>query len=301
MDRRYRSELEVRYIDLIMADILIENMKRGHHATGIASVNTYGGVRVLKDNVDAQQFTGTPQFLNLIHSISKNTTALLGHTRYMTQGSEKDMNNNHPIITDNIVGTHNGMIFNDVELFAEHYLERQAEVDSEVLFRMAEKCLSKKKGKKLRMEKYIDMIEGVEGNMTTVFMNKNDPNKVYIFKGDNPLSAYHNKRLGLMLYSSEEEAIVNVLADDVHEWLPVELDPMTAYIFHRSHLPTPSMFREINFDDPWPKVTYVPKKQPEADPYGYGDPLYNTYRKELKHNSFEQYFLDDDDYWRSYD
>lgn len=58
---------------------------------------------------------------------------LIAHTRFATQGSPSEHANNHPVIADGIVLTHNGVIDNDDELFATLGAPRVGKVDSEAI------------------------------------------------------------------------------------------------------------------------------------------------------------------------
>ncbi|MBP7906254.1 MAG: hypothetical protein KA099_13135 [Alphaproteobacteria bacterium] len=69
--------------------------------------------------------------------INNRATLLLGHTRWRTRGDERVNSNNHPIRAGEVIGTHNGTIYNADYLFRRWKLRRFAEVDSEILFRLA--------------------------------------------------------------------------------------------------------------------------------------------------------------------
>jgi asparagine synthetase B (glutamine-hydrolysing) len=107
---------------------------RGTDATGaVWSENTEDGVELYfaKDAVDAETFID----LN-IDLIPKYTRTALLHTRYATKGEPSNNNNNHPIMTNKVIGVHNGVITNDDDLFEELGVKRIAEVDSEAIFQL---------------------------------------------------------------------------------------------------------------------------------------------------------------------
>ncbi|HEY8341388.1 MAG TPA: hypothetical protein VIK75_00035 [Calditerricola sp.] len=60
------------------------------------------------------------------------------HARLATCGPSENPANLHPIVRGPIVGAHNGMVFNDVEIFDAFKLKRKGEVDSEALFALLE-------------------------------------------------------------------------------------------------------------------------------------------------------------------
>ena len=113
---------------------------RGGHSTGFAIIQRDGDYLLCKRNLDAYSFFLQKSVLNALDFIDVNeTSAIIGHTRYSTQGSPENNENNHPIRANNTIGTHNGSVWNDDELFEKFGLERFAEVDSEVLFRLLKK------------------------------------------------------------------------------------------------------------------------------------------------------------------
>ena len=63
----------------------------------------------------------------------KNTRYALFHTRYTTQGSTEYNGNNHPVLANRIILTHNGMLSNDNRIFDITQLKRLHEVDSEAI------------------------------------------------------------------------------------------------------------------------------------------------------------------------
>ena len=59
----------------------------------------------------------------------KRAALLLGHTRWRTRGDERVNSNNHPIRAGEVIGTHNGTIYNADYLFRRWKMRRFAEVD----------------------------------------------------------------------------------------------------------------------------------------------------------------------------
>lgn len=77
-------------------------------------------------------------FQELLAQVDNETTILMGHTRWRTRGNEFNNRNNHPIRAGIVIGTHNGTIYNADYLFRRLGLPRYAEVDSELIFRLAD-------------------------------------------------------------------------------------------------------------------------------------------------------------------
>ena len=131
-----RSEAELRQIVEIATANLVFNEERGREASGVAVVQVDGTCRILKRPVPASELVETEAYRQLLDTVDGETVCILGHTRMPTKGSPLRMVNNHPLQTEHVVGIHNGMIYNDDELFARLRLPRAGEVDSEVIFRL---------------------------------------------------------------------------------------------------------------------------------------------------------------------
>lgn len=65
---------------------------------------------------------------------SPTTFAAMGHSRLVTNGSQLRDVNNQPVVKDDVIGVHNGIIVNDADLFGRYpSLCRTFEIDTEVL------------------------------------------------------------------------------------------------------------------------------------------------------------------------
>jgi amidophosphoribosyltransferase len=115
----------------ILASALLQGIEeRGPHATGLAWDGGDGQLWLAKKAVTATEFIKE-------YGVPENARTFIGHTRWATQGSPKNNDNNHPIEVNGIVGIHNGCISNDDDLFELIGKEKRiAEVDSEAIFSM---------------------------------------------------------------------------------------------------------------------------------------------------------------------
>lgn len=112
----------------LATSLLLGIEHRGRHATGTAWTGADGEVWLRKDAIPASRFV-------LRAHVEDGAAAFIAHTRWATQGSPANNDNNHPIDVAGIVGVHNGCVWNDDDLFAA--LEpgvRIAQVDSEAIF-----------------------------------------------------------------------------------------------------------------------------------------------------------------------
>jgi hypothetical protein len=66
----------------------------------------------------------------------------MGHSRLVTNGTQFNDDNNQPVIKNDIIGVHNGIIVNDAQLWADNKeLVREYEIDTEVMLALIEKHL----------------------------------------------------------------------------------------------------------------------------------------------------------------
>jgi glucosamine 6-phosphate synthetase-like amidotransferase/phosphosugar isomerase protein len=142
--------------------------ERGADAVGYAYHGSDRGVVVHK------QRSGASALLDQI-VVPAEATQVLVHVRDYTKGHPTIDANNHPIRHGAVVGIHNGVIFNDDELLAEHGLARGAPemtVDSEAIFALAE--LSGGRAWSL---------ERLRGSMATAWLDERQPELVFVARG----------------------------------------------------------------------------------------------------------------------
>jgi glucosamine--fructose-6-phosphate aminotransferase (isomerizing) len=113
----------------LASSLLLDIEHRGYHATGCAWVDsTERKFKLLKKNIPAHKFIE-----NTGDRLVENASTAILHTRWATQGSPNNNDNNHPITRGTIAVTHNGHISNDTELFKRLNVRRRAQVDSEAV------------------------------------------------------------------------------------------------------------------------------------------------------------------------
>lgn len=144
--------------------------ERGGHGCGYTD-----GVIVDKDTSKANEY--------IVSRFSEPVPEFIGHTRYKTVGvSHKD--NNHPFQFTNVVGVHNGTIYNKAELEKEY--NTSFEVDSQMLYWMINKF-----GLKRTLPKLV-------GKVAVAFWDKEKILTLYRF--DRPLSIGYKD--GMLFYAS---------------------------------------------------------------------------------------------------
>ena len=109
---------------------------RGKEAAGLA-VASSERISVLKQANSAAQMLRTKECRGMLQSLKATTqqpVVAFGHCRLVTNGLLEVHDNNQPVILDQIVGVHNGIVVNDQLLWQQHpELSRQFQVDTEVI------------------------------------------------------------------------------------------------------------------------------------------------------------------------
>lgn len=133
------------------------------------------------------------------------TKCVVGHTRFTTQGSEKQNYNNHPFESEKgFALAHNGVLYNDRELHKKYMLpDTKIETDSYIAVQLLEHFGD------ADMAEIREMSELVEGSFVFTIL-KND-NTLFLVKGTNPIAIYHFAELGIYVYASTKEILEKAL------------------------------------------------------------------------------------------
>jgi glucosamine 6-phosphate synthetase-like amidotransferase/phosphosugar isomerase protein len=173
---------------------------RGRDATGVAwhgvTEADAGEVWIHKHNVRASEFVGSLEL--------DGARAAIGHTRFSTKGTPESPANNHPVEHDGIVLAHNGVIFNDDEVFAGlGSPERYGQVDSEAaaaLIARAQDALG---------APFYECLSLLEGSAALAWLKVNDePGTLHLARVASSPLVVAQTRLGSLLYASTRQALL---------------------------------------------------------------------------------------------
>ncbi len=228
--KRRRAE-ERDHLAWLFTQLLVFNEPRGPHATGVAWLKRDGEHRLFKRPVPASQFVSDKAFHEVLSGVDNRTTLLLGHTRWRTRGDEQINENNHPIRAGDILGTHNGTIYNANYLFRRFKLRRFAEVDSELLCRLAGRAA---RGGPIDTVRLKDRLRFCRGQMAAVLASRLDPETVLVLKGNKPLELRFHARHRAVLYASDP-AYLDAALDGERGWHELAVPAMSLIRFrHRN-------------------------------------------------------------------
>jgi len=121
-----------------------------------------------------KQRSGASALLDRI-DVPGDASELLVHVRDYTKGHPRITANNHPIRHGAVVGIHNGIIFNDEEILAEHGFNRaapQMTVDSEAIFALVDAWPGR-----------AQVFEELRGSMAAAWLDERRPGRVFCARG----------------------------------------------------------------------------------------------------------------------
>lgn len=205
----------------ILRELFHETEIRGFDATGVVFVDKED-IAVLKAPMRASDFVQTKEFstANLEYfklNRSSGTISVIGHCRAKTKGTPRDNNNNHPIVTKNIVGVHNGVITNDEELFDRYHggystsFGRRGKVDSEIIFRLIDYYANQQS--RTTTDAIQRMSELVEGSYACAMVERQNPFLLWLFRKTGSLVVCHYNQCGIVVFASLESSIENTMQD----------------------------------------------------------------------------------------
>ena len=172
--------------------------ERGTDASGISYIKDDNQVTIYKRPKPAHKIK---------FRIPHDTGAVMGHTRFATQGNAEINSNNHPFYGHADVDfafAHNGVIHNYLSLHTSEQLPKpKIETDSYVAVQLLEKS------GRLNMDSLKSMAEKIRGSFVFTALDQNQT--LYFVKGSNPLCLLYFEQFGLYIYASTESIMKSAL------------------------------------------------------------------------------------------
>jgi len=123
-----------------------------------------------------------------------------GHCRLVTNGAETLSGNNQPILVDNSIGLHNGIVANEETLWQDYGdLTRQSHVDSEVIFRLLERHMAAGENLQGALKSTFDDVEGA----ASIAFLRNDMDGLVLATNTGSLYMARVENSGLFVFASE--------------------------------------------------------------------------------------------------
>ncbi len=136
------SRVSPRQLEAMTKRLFTLSSRRGKDTSGVALL-TPERINVVKRNMPSNRLLKTDDYKQLIGALRngenkegniRDATALIGHTRMATNGIAENHLNNQPIIKNEMVLIHNGIVVNHEKLWHElPLLERETDSDTEII------------------------------------------------------------------------------------------------------------------------------------------------------------------------
>jgi len=209
--QKHRTPTQLAEIEGLFRDLLRGSEHRGRDATGVAKLQWSGDLRIAKAPLPASAFVRSDIYREWSQAIDPQTTLLMGHTRLPTQGSPLNPDNNHPLAGSQglpLILTHNGHIPGVDQVFQRFGIEREWEVDSEILLKLA---LRRLKPDGLDFLSLLQDLERCPGAVAAVIASPAHPGTVYFLRRERPLCLAFHSGKHLLAYASEEAILERTL------------------------------------------------------------------------------------------
>lgn len=196
---------------VLSTELMLVTEKRGTDATGAVILfkdgNYYGVKRGAKSSTFLSKFGTSKETYGSLLEVWKKTKspvkAFVGHCRATTSGSAYNNMNNHPIKVGNIVGIHNGTLRNDDVIFKNLECKRDADVDSEAIFRLAAHYTNSGE-EPFTMDVIKEIVHRLDGTFAVIMFNADNPYQIPVFRDGRPMEFVFIKDLSLLLIVSEK-------------------------------------------------------------------------------------------------
>ncbi len=196
--------------------MLLLSEHRGPHATGVAWIKRDGSMQVAKAPLPARQFVQSGAYIDWLLSVNREITYLMGHTRWPSRGSVTNPANNHPqclpVGEDGaILACHNGTLLGFQRHFQRLGLLRTAQVDSELLARIAQRHAGTSG---INLESVLDDFSQLDGRMSLALVATTRPEEIILLKGNMPLEIRIQPRTRVLVYASEARILDRALTGE---------------------------------------------------------------------------------------
>lgn len=207
-------------LEAMASTLLRLSESRGKEASGLA-VKRKESIDVLKLPISVSNFLRDPLYKEFSKKAFSDALSVIGHSRLATHGNEANSGNNQPVVKDNAVCVHNGIIANDENLWKLFpQFKRNYQVDTEVFLSLFQWFLSETGSMAEATRKTFETIEGsasvgvlfnnnysllLATNTGSLYVLDNETKDTFVFASERYiLEQFVDKVKGIDLFKQEE-------------------------------------------------------------------------------------------------
>ena len=192
-----QSDNQMRILKNVFTELADQSSIRGTDSTGFSIVDTDDRY-TYKTLMDSSTLVRTNTFYdNVLSRITRDTTIVIGHVRLATHGTVK-VTNAHPFTVGNVVGAHNGVIYNYNKV-ATAMGKKVPEVDSQVLFQS------------LNANKMNKAFEKIDGDFALTWI-KDSNRKIHLAReSGRPMVVAYWKKARILFWASTRQILEDAM------------------------------------------------------------------------------------------
>ena len=207
------STLSSKDIEKLTCNLFKLSQTRGKDASGIC-ISNGKNIRILKKNIAANQIIKSDDYRQLLKDSTKKEQnknsyfAAIGHSRMVTNGHQSKQENNQPVIKDDIMLIHNGIIVNSENLWGKNTdINREFEVDTEIIASLIRKYL--KKGSSL-CNAVIETYSQIKGAASIAFF-ASDYDNLCLASNNGSLYFFVDQQKKFLAFASEKYMLLSAI------------------------------------------------------------------------------------------
>ena len=179
---------------------------RGKEASGLF-VRTEDAIYAYKQSSPPHEMIKSREYKDISNKYFNIGTAIIGHSRLVTNGSQTENNNNQPVIKKGAIGVHNGIVVNVDDLFKTFQFKKLYQVDSEVILDLIQKFREENGSLVAATQK---AFANIKGSASIAIMLNNLP---YLVLATNTGSLYfhQNEKAGIFIFASERYILKSLI------------------------------------------------------------------------------------------
>jgi len=193
-----QSDRQLELLKRTFKHLTEESSRRGTDSTGFSIMNPQDRY-TYKTLTDSSTLTRTNEWSNVEDKIDRQTSIVLGHTRFATTGA-KVVGNAHPFTIGEVVGIHNGIIYNYNQV-AKSLGKTIPNVDSEVIFQSLNR-LEKSKA-----------FESINGDFAVAWAKENNTTLHLARESGRPMVISYWKKARVLFFASTKSIMKDAMKD----------------------------------------------------------------------------------------